>query len=485
MDQEDFSGFLLLINDCDSDAPLLSQTNIGDCISRIPLECVPASDLNCLTLSLSVEQLIPTDSGLRRDYRGMGELMGFTSAAVETRFRKTNNSTKSLIDAYIYRGSQAGSADNRISLNDLLKIIEQIERFDVIDDFLPTLVEWSSRKTTNQIRDISLNSESIPSRQLRKDMNRLTFDDTPDNATKYDAFISYAPQDSDEAQDLKSELQNRGKRVATADDMLPGHFEHDALMQLIDLRCRKVIIIVTRNFLSSEECKFQLRFASEVAIKGNNLKIIPVLYEKIPDELLPGMIKYTSKLNFNDQFNSRTMQFDKLIRSLECSARADHDKLDYRPSQSPNGRTSSFNNRLGGTQFMALESNSVSSNSNSYSGHRVSNGLSPFSTGTNEPYVELSHSRDSSEIMNHSAHNISAGRKITVINSYAADDSFSSNFRKWSRNILSFLPKKRADSRAGVSHRDSCSFASESLLISADSRDLSKEDKSQNHEFSQ
>lgn len=464
-DEEDFSRYLELINNCDEDDPLLSRTTLGARLGQIPMKCgIPESALNELTMALSVEQLIPTDSGLARDYRGMAELMGFSSAEIEGRLKKSSNSTKLLLDTYVYKQN---SGD--ISVNDLIKFIEQIERFDVIDDFLPTLVKLASR------RDSVANQQQL---QL-PDRDRLTFDDTPESAIIYDACICYAPQDTQAAQDLKEELQNRGVRVATAADLLPGNFEHDALMRLIDLRCRKAIIIVTRNFCNSDECKYQL----EVAIKSNKVKIIPVVYEKIPREQMPGMIAYTAKINFIDSFSSRSVELNRLIRSLECSPQGtssnsntnintnassnNHRAENSHPLIQPNRRTSSFNGRIAAESASYLLSREHSS---------FSNGNSPASsrsaitaTATNDPVVELSHSQDSSSAIRDPIHGHSrvANDTFQHHHHHHTDESSASSSKKllakiW--NTLSSSSRKRSDFEPSLN--------SQTRLLSAESGDL-------------
>lgn len=488
-EEEDYSEFLQFVNDCDPHDPLLSQTRLGARLSKIPLDCIPATELNSLTLALSVEQLIGTESRLARDYRGMAELMGFSSIEIETRFKKSNNSAKSLIDAFIYRNSpQEGDQSNRFSVTDLLKIIERIERFDVIDEILPKLVELATPKpTTSAIQNISHSSDN-----LNQDVDRLTFDDTHENTVKYDAFICYAPQDIIEAQDLKSELQNRGKKVATADDLLPGHFfEHDALMRLIDMRCRKVIIVVTRNFCHSKECEFQLKFASEVAIKGNDLKIIPVLFEMIPPDLMPGMIRYTSKINLNDPLIGRAMQFDRLIRSLDYfppPPSLSNGQCNSHLTIEPNRRTSSFNGRT------SLEPSNANHTNGHHYNHSYSNGSSPTVSRSNDPIVEIPYSQKSIAMRNPpSPRQITddpgtdeISTQIATCFGVAASSKpkiFPYLTTKIRNNLDSlrstFSSKKKTNLETNENYRHPSSFASQSPLISESSNRLTTDENVQ------
>lgn len=205
-----------------------------------------------------------------------------------------------------------------MSLNDLLKNIEQIGRFDVIDDLIPFFVNLANG-------DIKFDENELS--RLNLSIDHLTIDDTPQHRIYYDAFVCYAPEDIQYAQELISIVKNNDERakLATADVLLPGHFEHDALIRLIDERCKKVIIILTRNFISSKECEFQTKFANEVGIKAQYPKIIPILYEEVEEGLLPNMIQVLSKINMTTRSGFLwDMSVTKLLRSLELSTNNQH-----------------------------------------------------------------------------------------------------------------------------------------------------------------
>lgn len=345
-----YKQYLKLINNCDVNDQLLSQTPLGQRLDQIPLEQINPSDLIQLNQALNLEQLIRTKHGLARDYRGLAELMDFSSSEIETRFKRSYNPTKSLIDSFIDKNlilinsqqhEQSVLVDNQsllFTVNDLLKMIERLERFDIIDDFLPTLIRiasGSNGQLTGATKAILLRN-NYDDKKLSDNLDRrLTIDDTGGFRSVYDAFICFAPQDTHYAEDLIRLLEEHNKSVATADDLLPGHFEHDALVQLIDMRCRKVIVILTPNFLRSKECEFQSKFASEVAIRANvGPKIIPVLYEPCDDLSLPYMIRVISKIDMTSR-QARHWQLRKLISSLEYENGPEGTRF------SPGGRLSS------------------------------------------------------------------------------------------------------------------------------------------------
>lgn len=376
---EDYSQYLKLINNCDPQDPYLSETSLGKCLSLLPLNHIKPIYLNDSCLALNVEQLIPTDNGLARDYRGLAELMQFNTIEVDSKFKRSRNQTRTLIDAFIYKNLNSMGNCN-FSLNDLIKFIERIERFDVIDDLMPTLIKLAHNLEDNQRQPIANNPQALA---LQRDhrinhhrLEQLTIDDTPQATTNYDAFICYAPEDFKYAEELTALLEGHDARVAKADDLLPGRFEHDALLKVIESRCRKVIVILTPNFLESKECEFQSQFASEYAIKAGLQNLIPLIYEPCDERLVPNVIKHMSKIDLTNP-RSKHWQIKKLIRSLELS--------------------NAYESGLAARSYDGRQSPGiVIENSPQYSNHLTS--ISGMSSGSNlngGPIIDLLHSQTS------------------------------------------------------------------------------------------
>jgi myeloid differentiation primary response protein MyD88 len=330
---DDFYKYLELVNNCDEDDPLLSETPLGQCLDRIQLARVPPGQLIQLNQALNVEQLIPTKNGLARDYRGLAELMGFSLIELEARFKRSHNPAKCLIEAFADKCRHERSRE--VTVNDLIKLIETIERFDIIDDFLPTLIELAVQERQLLARlggTNATNHDDENKLKLKQPQQQITFaqsnrqttthHDQLDRAAKYDAFVCFANEDEDYASELILSLERHNKRVVTMEHLLPGQFEYDALVQLIATECRKVIIILTPNFLLSRECEFQTKFANEIAIKSGWFpKIIPVLCEPIDDARLPPLIRVISKIDMtNSRANNHDWQLRKLLGSLEYNS---------------------------------------------------------------------------------------------------------------------------------------------------------------------
>lgn len=442
---EDFTNYLKLINNCDPDDPLISSTKLGERLSRIPLDCVNLSDLREPSQALNLEQLIHTEDGIARDYRGLGELLGFSKIEVDTRFKNSSNPTRSMIDAII---SKNINNDRRFSLNDLLKLIEKIERFDVIDDLLPKLINLASFMPENQAQSNvgrSLSStRSVSTQNVVKDKDRLTINDTHLATMQYDAFICYAHEDYQYAKELIDSLEDNGKSFATADHLLPGHFEHDALIRLINSRCKKMIVILTPNFLRSKECEFQTKFAGEIGYRSEYPKIIPLMYEVCDDSALPLMIQSMTKIDMTSRNgNNRSWQLRRLVRALDQG----NQSYSQESSIAVNNSSNNIIEICTSSPAITYSNQSQMSETNIY-----------------EPKVDLMHSETSSSIIDSIHNNISLDAERNISRS----PNSSSNPKKLFTSIVRLFsgPSSARDST-------SPSTSSQAMLLTTTSCDYS------------
>jgi len=356
-----FTQYLDFINDCDSTDPLLSETELGKHLETIPLDSVTLN-LEKFYQSLDRVQLIKTENGLARDFRGLGQLMGFTSIEIESRFANLYRPTYSLVESYINRNFMK---DCSVTVKDLLNMLEQLERFDIIDDALPFLVGVvqsninnranSSPQSNGQLQNggaaLALCEPAVSGTFDSQPSEKLTIDDVNDHRIMYDAFVCFAIEDYSYAQELISLLEEDGRRVATANDLLAVQYEHDALIKLIDRRCRKVLTVLTPNFLRSKECEFQTKFASEIAIKsgGSSPKIVPILFEPCDDSQLPYMIRVISKIDMTDR-GAHRWQIKKLLRSLDDHPSTNSRKI-HPESYATRSRQESHHEQPRGSQY--------------------------------------------------------------------------------------------------------------------------------------
>uniref|UniRef100_A0A6G1S6Y3 Myeloid differentiation primary response protein MyD88 n=1 Tax=Aceria tosichella TaxID=561515 RepID=A0A6G1S6Y3_9ACAR len=410
--EEDFYKYLELVNNCNENDPLLSETPLGHHLDLIPLVRVQPSQLIQLNQALNVEQLIPTRNGLARDYRGLAELMDF-SLELEARFKRANDPASCLLEAYKIKYRKQHSRE--ATLNDLLKLLETLERFDIIDDLLPTLIDLAQKQQvqyhhhqelgvarqteTNHDNNIRLKQLPPPPATIAQ-LTQNTLQQQPQQQQPYyDAFVCFADEDRDHAANLINLLEHHNKRVITMDHLLPGRFEYDALVQTIATQCRKVIILITPSFLLSRACEYQLKFANEIAIKlGAFPKIIPVVCEPVDDTQLPPLILGVSKIYLTGG-DDQEWKLQKLLRSLECNpsgvvaGAASGAMMHYQPGDR-------FNNHFVATPIS--RTNQPATTLTIVGDHRAdsSNHIAINNSNSTEPIIDVAYSQSSDSALN-------------------------------------------------------------------------------------
>lgn len=133
---------------------------------------------------------------------------------------------------------------------------------------------------------------------------------------KYDAFVIYSDKDVEFASELIERCeQNYGYSLCVKDrDLLGGlSFESESILNLLSERCNRLIIIVSKAFLSSKMQIFITNFAHAVGIDQDRRKVIPCLLEECE---LPQMLRYCFRLDYYR--NNKLFDFwDKLDKSLK------------------------------------------------------------------------------------------------------------------------------------------------------------------------
>lgn len=152
------------------------------------------------------------------------------------------------------------------------------------------------------------------------DMNHLTIDDTlsTNGSMYYDAYVCYADEDGEFVQFLSEFLEGRIglKLFIPGRDLLVGHMQHDAIFQMIEERCNRMLIILTPEFCQSSECEFQTRFATGLAIEQRNRKIIPIIYKRCD---LPPVVRFMSKIDLSKGDQTPDWTWKKLVVSIKSS----------------------------------------------------------------------------------------------------------------------------------------------------------------------
>lgn len=211
-----------------------------------------------------------------RDWRGVRD-----RAEIDIDFKESLRGAtgKDFMTEILYRWYNSTNC-KRSNLNCLLKILEEIDRFDIYDDVIE-----SFRADAQIFKEKGL-------QVVRKDfklVDIITEADRPRASQGlklyiYDAIILYS-EDSDEdyqfAVQIYDFLSRNNLRICTRNDLVGGlTLEYHACMDLIKKRCRRVIVIVSSALVEgSHDEKFLIKFAQDNDITKNTRKLIPVQRE--------------------------------------------------------------------------------------------------------------------------------------------------------------------------------------------------------------
>ncbi|XP_060813063.1 myeloid differentiation primary response protein MyD88 [Bombus pascuorum] len=261
-------------------------------LSAVPLVSLSVQSKCVISSLLNPPKILPSENGLPRDWRGLAHVCKLGGEIIPLLTSHPDPT------AYILTAWQQQKKD--ITLKDLQTVLEEIERWDILDD-TSKLFEKDGEKYLEQLQRSQTSAEVI-SNDI--DEKVLTIDDIHRlrqglENQYYDAFLLYADEDVNWATEMLEKLENKyNLKLCVKDrDLIAGvTFEHEAVMTLISERCNRLIVLISNNFLKSSANKFFLSYAQALGIDKRQRKVIPCLYEKCK---LPPQLQYMFVLDYN------------------------------------------------------------------------------------------------------------------------------------------------------------------------------------------
>ncbi|KAK6633932.1 hypothetical protein RUM44_004539 [Polyplax serrata] len=275
-------------------------------LSQIPLSALKENTHSILSSGLNHHKILPNKDGLPRDWRGIAHLIGLNG--VETGWLGTKEDP---FCALLSHWSKNGN------LSLLQNYLEVIDRYDVLDDtkdlFLANSLEYIENLNKLHTPGTNVSLQSDKAILTTDDILRLENGMEPQT---YDAYVLHAEEDVNFAVEIVETMESKYNfKLCIRDrDLIGGlQFEHDAIIKLIAERCRRLVVVVSSNFLKSKANKFFVTFAQALALDIRERKVIPILYEKCE---VPPELSYYFFLDYNRA--SKLWNFwDKLRDSIQ------------------------------------------------------------------------------------------------------------------------------------------------------------------------
>ncbi|GFT66656.1 myeloid differentiation primary response protein MyD88 [Nephila pilipes] len=265
----------------------------------IDFHSIPARALNyssriLLGKLLNPEQNLLSGDGFARDYRGLAEQMEFGFDDIRN-FQRKEDPTMKILEEWTTQPST--------TIGKLIKFLENMGRHDVIQD-LQSRFENDAKVYLQQMekyKDSPLQVPEVtscrPQYSKLDELNVLTRDDAfTGECTLYDAYISYADEDIHFVYNLVQYLESSGfKLFIRCRDLLAGHSEYETNMQLIKERCKRVLIVLSPDYIKCPACEVQASFAAGLGIDERCRKIVPILWKPCQ---IPLILKFVARIDF-------------------------------------------------------------------------------------------------------------------------------------------------------------------------------------------
>ncbi|XP_029158171.1 myeloid differentiation primary response protein MyD88 [Nylanderia fulva] len=261
-------------------------------LSTVPLVGITVVSKQIIAAMLNPMKVLPSDSGLPRDWRGLAHLLDLNGEIMSLLVSHSDPTTYMLI--------MLEKNKKNITIKIFQTMMEQIDRWDIIDD-TEAIFESDAGKYLEQQQRAQESANLI---DKCVDQEVLTLGDVHRlgqglETQYYDAFLLYADEDVGFANEMVQKLETEHKlKLCLKDRDLVGGiaFEHEAVMKLISERCNRLLVVVSPSFLESSANKFFLNYAQALSIEKRQRKIIPCIYESCE---LPLQLRYISTLDYN------------------------------------------------------------------------------------------------------------------------------------------------------------------------------------------
>lgn len=261
-------------------------------LSTVPLIAATVASRRAVATMLNPMKVLPSDNGLPRDWRGLAHLLELSSEVVSL--------LVSHLDPTMHMLTMLEKDKKDITIKNFQAMMEQMDRWDIIDDTDALFQSDAERYLEHQQRaqvsadplDECVDQEILTLGDIHRLKQGL-------ETQYYDAFLLYAEEDIDFANEMVEKLEKQFElKLCLRDrDLVAGiEFEHEAVMKLISERCNRLLIIVSPSFLKSSANKFFLNYTQALSIEKRQRKIIPCIYKSCE---LPVQLKYIFNLDYN------------------------------------------------------------------------------------------------------------------------------------------------------------------------------------------
>ncbi|KAM9187340.1 myeloid differentiation primary response protein MyD88 isoform 1-T1 [Dugong dugon] len=274
-------------------APSAPSAPSGSSTPWVPLAALNMRVRRRLSLFLNVQSLVAAD------WTTLAEELGFEYLEIR-HLEAYPNPTGRLLDAW------EGRPD--ASVGRLLELLAKLGRHDALEELGPSIEEDCQKYILKQQQEESEKPVQVPA--VDSSIPRTvglagitTLDDPLGQVPeRFDAFICYCPSDIQFVQEMIRQLEQTNYRLklcVSDRDVLPGTCVWSIASELIEKRCRRMVVVVSDDYLQSKECDFQTKFALSLCPGAHQKRLIPIKYKVMKKEF-PSILRFITVCDYTN-----------------------------------------------------------------------------------------------------------------------------------------------------------------------------------------
>lgn len=261
----------------------------------VDVDSIPLSALN-VTVRKKLGLYLNPRNAVASDWMSVAEEMDFSYREIQN-YVETKNPTAMVLDDWQARSTDA-------TVGKLLSILKKVDRNDVVEDLQVYIDEDVRRYYENQKKKAEppLQVPEVDSCVPRTpERNGITLEDDPEGTPElFDAFICYCQSDFHFVHEMIRELEQTEYKIKLCvfdRDVLPGSCVWTITSELIEKRCKRMVVVISDEYLDSDACDFQTKFALSLCPGARNKRLIPVVYKSMTKPF-PSILRFLTVCDY-------------------------------------------------------------------------------------------------------------------------------------------------------------------------------------------
>ncbi|XP_076617714.1 myeloid differentiation primary response protein MyD88 [Chaetodon auriga] len=262
---------------------------------EVDLGTVPLIALN-VSLRKKLGLYLNPRNTVAADWMAVAEAMGFTYLEIKNH-EASRSPTEAVLEDWRARSTDA-------TVGKLLSILTEVDRKDIVEDLRP-LIDENVRKYCESLKkaaeppvQVDVVDSCLPPTPERVG---LTLEDDPDGTPElFDAFICYCQSDFGFVHEMIRELEQTEYKLKLCvfdRDVLPGSCVWTITSELIEKRCKRMVVVISDEYLNSDACDFQTKFALSLCPGARHKRLIPVVY-KTMTKPFPSILRFLTVCDY-------------------------------------------------------------------------------------------------------------------------------------------------------------------------------------------